>query len=168
MAGHRLGVKSGNRVLNHQPLPSSSSIDYGYSTDSNIDPLRLSHHLMAATLLSLPPELLIEILILAGDPPFDRLPRTRTTTHRSAVCRAFRAVCHSTGVDVRYAYVSGTRRIQGFLDMLKRREERGRAVKSLTLVEDHFDGEFSQCQSVAYGMELTDDVSRRISTRASG
>ncbi|TCD61074.1 hypothetical protein EIP91_009058 [Steccherinum ochraceum] len=83
-----------------------------------------------AFLFRLPVELSEDILALACN-----ADGGLTGSRLSLVCRAFRAFCVGTGVDLRCAYVRRVERMVVFLEMLKKRERSARRVKSLMLVE---------------------------------
>lgn len=55
------------------------------------------------------------------------------------VCKAFRAVCLDTGVDIQCALVGGKTKMEAFLNMMQKREKAKRRVEALLLAYRHSD-----------------------------
>lgn len=88
---------------------------------------------LQATLLTLPFEILVKILSHACT---DDGATGRVLTR---VCKPVRALCLSTSVDIQSVGVDGVRKMDGFLEVLKGREEGTRRVKALRLEEPEED-----------------------------
>ncbi|TCD66145.1 hypothetical protein EIP91_001699 [Steccherinum ochraceum] len=79
---------------------------------------------------SLPPELLLSIFSFAC------VDNGQTGCVISSICKVFRSLCLDTGADLQFTALRGTVNMKKFLNMLRRRDERGRRVVSLLLRRD--------------------------------
>ena len=84
---------------------------------------------MSLLLQSIPPEILSEICSWAC------IDAGQTGCQLNLVCKAFRELCSTTGVDLQYVSVRQLHKMKIFLEMLEKRSMSGRKVRSLMLAE---------------------------------